>query len=149
MYVGVCMPRACNDTAIEQSVNGILRRLNSTFDIYSINSHIQDYQVDMDWFSYLTIVIMAAFALAVLWASLRNLKEKKSPHRLLDAFDLGSNMSHFKIRQNEDLNIFDGVRAIAMMWVVIGHVFSFYLGSGLENISNIMPVISKPFYLLI
>jgi peptidoglycan/LPS O-acetylase OafA/YrhL len=39
-------------------------------------------------------------------------------------------MSHFKIREGEDLNIMDGVRAIAMMWVVFGHAFSFSLAAG-------------------
>ena len=36
-------------------------------------------------------------------------------------------MKHFNVREGEDLNIWDGVRAISMMWVVIGHIFSFWL----------------------
>ena len=39
-------------------------------------------------------------------------------------------MKHFKVREKEDLNVWDGVRALAMMWVIIGHTYSFFLGSG-------------------
>lgn len=43
----------------------------------------------------------------------------------------------------------DGVRAIAMMWVVFGHAYSFALNVGPINLPNITTVADKPFFLLI
>ena len=43
----------------------------------------------------------------------------------------------------------DGVRALAMMWVVIGHVYSDYLISGVENMINITDFANKPFFLVL
>ena len=45
-------------------------------------------------------------------------------------------MKHFNVREGEDLNIIDGVRAFAMMWVVFGHSFTFTLNGDI-NIQNI------------
>lgn len=104
----------------------------------------------MDWLSYTTITIICALVAITLWSTLKNLifKDKKS-NKVVEAFDVGKNMIHFKIRKNEDLNIFDGVRALSMMWVVIGHSFSFYLSAGLVNMPDISVILNKPFYLII
>lgn len=104
----------------------------------------------MDWLSYLTIVIISVLVAITLWSTIKNIifKDKKS-NKIIEAFDIGKNMTHFKIRENEDLNIFDGVRALSMMWVVIGHSFSFYLSAGLVNILDITVVLNKPFFLVL
>lgn len=104
----------------------------------------------MDWLSYVTITIISALVAITLWSTIKNLifKNNKS-NKIVEAFDIGKNMGHFKIRENEDLNIFDGVRALSMMWVVIGHSFSFYLSAGLSNRMSMNVVLNKPFYLII
>jgi peptidoglycan/LPS O-acetylase OafA/YrhL len=43
----------------------------------------------------------------------------------------------------------DGIRAIAMMWVVIGHAYSFSLSAGSVNLTTITNVANRPFFLLI
>jgi len=45
-------------------------------------------------------------------------------------------MKHFDIREGEDMNAWDGVRSLAMMWVVIGHTFSFSLNA-IDNLTSI------------
>lgn len=104
----------------------------------------------MDWLSYLTLTIISALVAITIWSTIKNIifKGKKS-HKIVEAFDVGKNMSHFKIRKNEDLNIFDGVRALSMMWVIIGHSFTFYVSAGMINILNINVVLNKPFYLVV
>ena len=42
----------------------------------------------------------------------------------------------------------DGVRAIAMMWVVIGHTFSFFL-SGNVNLLTVTNQVLQPAFLII
>jgi len=56
-------------------------------------------------------------------------------------------MKHFSIREGEDLNAWDGVRSLAMMWVVIGHSFSFSL-KVIENIASI-PYFGNQAYILV
>ncbi len=43
----------------------------------------------------------------------------------------------------------DGIRALSMMWVVIGHNYSFTLGAGMINITDFQLAADSPFYLLI
>ena len=124
--------------------------MNSTFSIYSLDSHISDYHVGLDWLSYITIIIFATILVLSIWASSRRfLGRGTKKNMILDAFDLNKNMSHFKIRQGEELNITDGIRAIAMMWVVIGHAYSFSLSAGSVNLTTITNVANRPFFLLI
>jgi hypothetical protein len=149
-YMGACVPRSCSDSEVGVGIDSIFGLMNSSLSVYSIDSHITDYHVEMDWLSYLTIAILAAIALLTVWSTARKLIfNETEKNMVIGAFDLTKNVGHFKIRQGEDLNIMDGVRAIAMMWVVIGHSFSFSLSAGTTNISTIMNVASKPFFLLI
>ena len=46
------------------------------------------------------------------------------------------------------MNVFDGIRALAMMWVVFGHVFSFAI-NGTVNAINTLDFASKPFFLIV
>ena len=43
----------------------------------------------------------------------------------------------------------DGVRAIAMMWVAIGHTFAFYAQAGVINYVSFLEVANRPFFLII
>ena len=45
--------------------------------------------------------------------------------------------------------MWDGVRSIAMMWVVNGHSYSMLLGGGALNITNINDFGNKPFFLIL
>lgn len=53
------------------------------------------------------------------------------------------------MKQGSDLNIFNGIRSLAMMWVVIGHTFLNTAGGGVNNALNIPEVFKKPFFLVI
>ena len=41
------------------------------------------------------------------------------------------------------------MRALAMMWVVLGHVYLFWLQSKVENSANMLTIAKKPFFLII
>jgi peptidoglycan/LPS O-acetylase OafA/YrhL len=79
-------------------------------------------------------------------ATVRGYKSKQNKY--LDSFNIMANMKHFNIREGEDLNVWDGVRSLAMMWVVIGHVFSFWLNV-IDNITNAMYFGNKPYILIL
>ena len=59
---------------------------------------------------------------------------KKKNSKIIDSFNVVKNLEYFKVRENQDLNIFDGVRALSMMWVIIGHTYSFFINAGITNI---------------
>lgn len=76
-------------------------------------------------------------------------EEKKGRNRWLGCFDAVSNIQqHFKVRESEDLNVWDGVRAFAMLWVVIGHSYTMSV-IGSSNLLNIQPIFEKPFLLVL
>lgn len=60
-------------------------------------------------------------------------------HKYLSAFSLQSSMKTYKYHTGGRLNVLNGVRALAMMWVVFGHVYSLVLGM----ISNALTWTSK------
>ena len=104
----------------------------------------------MDWVSYLTVLLLVAFASLTVFSSMKHwIAKKKSTSLLLSSFDLKRNISHFNIRKNENLNILDGVRALAMMWVVFGHTYFFYLFIGVENSFSLPDVARHPYFLVV
>ena len=88
----------------------------------------------MTWVSYLTISILSIIFVAICWSTINALFGKKKNSKIIDSFNVVKNLEYFKVRENQDLNIFDGVRALSMMWVIIGHTYSFFINAGIINI---------------
>jgi hypothetical protein len=59
----------------------ILEQLKTGFSVFSIDTHVADYHVPIDWLSYVTITIMAVIVLLAIYSTLRRLSEKEAhPH---------------------------------------------------------------------
>ncbi len=71
----------------------------------------------------------------------------KSKANMIKAISLQESMKIFKTKDS-DLNVFNGVRSIAMMWVVFGHYY-FNTITGILNAMDINSIFQKPFLLLI
>lgn len=56
-------------------------------------------------------------------------------------------MKIFKTKES-NLNILNGVRSLAMMWVVFGHYY-FNSVTNIENTMSIAEIFKKPFLLLV
>ena len=67
---------------------------------------------------------------------------------VLTSLDLHQNKKHFEVRPNEPLNILDGVRALAMMWVVLGHTYIFYFTAEIQNFQSVLDISRQAFYLV-
>lgn len=100
------------------------------YNVYDIYDHIQDYQAPFNWVFYLTVIILTSLVGVTLYATLFKPKIK-----LIKAVSLRETLKIFK-NKDSDLNIFNGVRAIAMMWVVFGH----YYFDTVTNISNALSI---------
>jgi hypothetical protein len=105
--------------------------------VTSIYSHPEQYAFNFNWMSYLTITILIILTILAIIATVRAKLKQKTSNKMLICFDLVANTKNiFKVREGEPLNIIDGVRAISMMWVIIGHFFSFLLSSGILNTAD-------------
>jgi TctA family transporter len=156
-FVGLCLPRQCSDGVITKSINSAFKIMGLPLNVFSIDSNTENYDFPMNWLSYLTAFILVAIGVLVFAATVRGCdrkekegseikseiklergekRVKESDNKWVACFDLSTNIrQHFKIRENEDLNVWDGIRSISMMWVIIGHCYTFSLG-GVINIAN-------------
>ena len=142
IFYGACLPSACSDSLISNALSSAFKITKLPFDLFSLTSDSESYVFPMNWVSYLTTFLLTGIMLMVLVATLRRSKG------WLGCFNFVSNMKHFHVREGEDLNIWDGVRALAMMWVVIGHVCSFWL-SYIDNLASISHFGNQAFYLIV
>jgi hypothetical protein len=148
VFVGLCLPKQCGDQVISASIDSALTSLGIPLSVFSVDSDIEHYTSPMTWASYLTIfILLTAFLLTIIATIHRS--SKKDGSKILGSFDVTANMKHFKVREKEDLNVWDGVRALAMMWVVVGHCFTSFLQAGVKNIADYLVPASRPFFLVV
>jgi len=98
--------------------------------VSSINNKVQDYRYPFNWVFYLLLVLTIAIMFLVLYSTFKKKKNK------LDMFIIQESMKIFKRNPNSNLNALNGVRSLAMMWVIIGHSYSFGI-TGSINMSTI------------
>ena len=144
---GLCLPKSCTDEFVASSINSAFQMIKAPISVFYVKSDTENYEFPMNWVSYLTVFILLAIGFLVVLATTMGYKRKKE-HKIIDSFNVMSNLKHFKVRENEDLNIWDGVRAFAMMWVVIGHTFATW-NRGTINTTNMAVYGNKPFFLII
>jgi hypothetical protein len=72
----------------------------------------------------------------------------KSRSGYFKAFALQKNTEILISRKESDLNIFNGIRALSMMWVILGHTFLNSL-TGTINVSQADNIFASPFILII
>ena len=98
IYYGSCIPEACSDNLIANSLNSAFKIVRAPFDIYSIDSNAQNYEYPMNWLSYLTALILLIIFILVLTATFGRKKEK-GRNKFIQSFDIVSNMKHFSVRE--------------------------------------------------
>lgn len=126
------MPKSCTPEILKTQVDFALAQIGFPYNVYTIYDHIPDYQFPFTWVFYLTIIILSLLVSVTLYATLFKPKAK-----LVKAVSLGETLKIFKTKDS-DLNVFNGIRAIAMMWVVFGH----YYFNTVTNISNAMSIVT-------
>ena len=123
IFMGVCLPQFCSPEIITSALDALFKKAQLPYEIYDVQSHIQDYQFPYTPLFYITVIIMVILACLVLLATLNHKKESK----YLKCFALQETLGVLK-RRESDLNVFNGVRSFAMMWVILGHTFLYSLG---------------------
>lgn len=109
------------------------------------------YSYSFDWLSYLTIAILATIGILSVLGTAKGAEMSKKDNKkssFLGCFDLLSNATTLFEKKKEHLLIWDGVRALAMMWVVIGHSLSFWT-THVDNIASILDFGNHPVFLVV
>ena len=97
IFVGLCLPKACTDTAITKSIDSDFKILGMPLEVFSIQSDADSYIFPLNWLSYLTITIIITILLLVAVATIRPF-DGKQQSKYMKCFNLRANMHHFKIR---------------------------------------------------
>ena len=95
----------------------------------------------MFWF---TVVLLFFLSLLVLASSASEIIGK---HKILGEFSLQRSLKVFEYKENR-LNTLNGVRALSMLWVIMGHEYSFNIPYSANGI-DLEPQISNNFFLIV
>lgn len=122
-YIGVCLPQSCDKDFINKSLSLILPQFDLELISIKDNLDIEAYVYPYDWKFYFTVSLISLLFLLVLITTVFKSKisnRSKKQLILLNCFNLQDSIKLFKYKQNT-LNVFNGVKALSMMWVVLGH----------------------------
>lgn len=143
LYMGLCLPEECTENITKSLLDGVMKAVGLPYNVVAISQHIQDYSFPINWVFYITILILLGFIALLVVGSMLGDKI-----RILRGFHAGQTLKIFKYNDKSDLNVFNGIRSLAMMWVVFGH---YYLNSatGVVNTFYISEIFSQPFFLMV
>lgn len=93
----------------------------------TVDVNPQDFQFSGTYVYYITVTILALLALIAIFSIFWGQRKKKEKYSKLDkiveSFNPVDGMSIFKYKSNY-LNIFNGIKAFCMFWVIMGHLFT-------------------------
>jgi uncharacterized membrane protein len=123
-------------------MDGAMALIGVPYTVGRVIDDVQDYEYPLTWVFYIMAIILTACVGATLFATFT-----RSKQRLLKGIALQESLKIFKTKES-DLNILNGVRSLAMMWVVFGHYY-FNTVTYIENSMSITEIFEKPFLLLV
>ncbi len=99
---------------------------------------------------YITVVLLAIFAFTAIFSIFWSYKNKKKERyavfdKIVETFNPVDGMSIFKYKSNY-LNIFNGIKAVCMFWVIMGHLFTVRLKYDV-NITSVSTEVEKPIFM--
>ena len=83
-----------------------------------ISSNLPEQQYPYNWVFVFTLFLIFMMASLILVSSCSKTMQK---HKHLSHFSVQSSLKIFKYNPDSRLNTLNGVKALAMMWVVFGH----------------------------
>jgi len=104
--------------------------MDNSLNIFGIDSDIQDYEYPSSFLFYFIVVLIVALLLLVFLATVNY----KNGAEYLKSFSLQQSMKAMEMKDGSDLNVFNGIRSLSMVWVVLGHTFLNTLGGGVINL---------------
>lgn len=159
LYLGMCLPSVCDKDFVKEFMNEgmaqaqpqIIQLIGAPLAVGSVDLNPQnDVFSESGWF-YFTLTTVALLLFMSVFSIFWGWKKKKEKYSQLDkviqSFSLAESMKIFVYKSNY-LNIFNGIKALCMFWVIFGHQFSVRLKYDV-NISGIPGQVEKFFYLFV
>ncbi|XP_072938950.1 O-acyltransferase like protein-like isoform X1 [Epargyreus clarus] len=128
--LAICVPKPCTT---QEFINGLL--LNLTAFGFQYNDQFCRLNGDKPWspadtaalvvFSVIGVLVLLSTSYD-LWETIINKKDPKNVNAICRSFSVYTNtrgLLHFPPNPNA-IECLDGVRALAMLWVIVGHAFS-------------------------
>ena len=78
---------------------------------------------------------------------LSSLSRNVGNHKILSAFSLKNSLKIYNYQDNR-LNTFNGIKALCMLWVILGHTYAFGINTA-TNIFTLKYQLSRWFFLFI
>jgi hypothetical protein len=117
----------------------------------SVDVNPQNYTFQTSGWFYFTVTVLALLLCMTVFSQFWSWKKKKEKYstvdKIIQSFSLSEGMKIFVYKSNY-LNIFNGIKAICMFWVIIGHEFSIRLKYDV-NITSIATKVEGFFYLFV
>lgn len=118
----------------------------------TVDVNPQDYTYDKSgwfYFTITTILLLAFIGVIALVRSMRSKKKEKysSADKILQTFNYSESMKIFVYKKNY-LNVFNGIKAICMFWVIFGHLFSVRLKYDV-NIGGLSTIVERLFFVFV
>jgi peptidoglycan/LPS O-acetylase OafA/YrhL len=159
LYLGMCLPAVCNKTFVMDLMNEemsnmqtqIIQMVGAPLAVGNIDLNPQDDVFSTSGWFYFTLTFLALLLFMSVFSIFWGWRKKKEKYSTLDkviqSFSLTESMKIFVYKSNY-LNIFNGIKAICMFWVIFGHQFSVRLKYDV-NIIGIPGQVEKFFYLFV
>lgn len=93
----------------------------------------QDFSPEYGPAFYITVVLLSIFALCVIIATTFSKLSKKV--HAIGAFSLKKSMHIFEYKEHK-FNVFNGIKSLCMMWVILGHMYSVRI----QNVVNVLTI---------
>lgn len=118
---GVCLPSHCTPDAIRTGMNAILDKAGLPLHVNAVLNGLEDYQYPFNFSFFLTVFCLIFLVTLV---GMATCSQRISQHKVMGAFSLQKSMKVFKYHPNGRLNVLNGVKALSMLWVILGHEYA-------------------------
>ena len=165
--LGRCVPSACSEEDVAQGLRNFMEEalgpllggdaitgvsLMEPFDVVSLNCHTKEEEIKLEAGDWAMIAVISAFVILVTIGTvvdvtlnilnLDNIFSEKVV-RLFQGFSIYTNTLKLfhcpESGSSGSLDCINGIRFISMTWVVLGHGYSQFMGTG-PFVSNLMTV---------
>lgn len=131
LSAALCLPKICSPDYIKSSINDLLVVQEIDMQVSLVVNNIPDTEYEYDWVFYLTLTILSLLVVLVLFSSSF---AKLAKNRWTKGFAIQNSIKIFKYNPHSRLNVLNGVKSLAMFWVIMGHQYCL----GIVNMSNVL-----------